>query len=121
MNLDKIDIKRIHSYIEKISKELKSFEGELMTESLMVSIRNRLWEQIQKINQEHFIGLDIKYFKCTKVGNTLEFHYEFPSSFFEGYTAKELRDSGFKVDENIPDVAVMRNNNWEYIQCDLKI
>jgi hypothetical protein len=112
-NLDKVDIKRLHSYIMKMSKDLKQFEGELMTESLMMSIRNRLWEQIEKINQEHLIGFDIKYFKCTKVRNTLEFHYELPSSFFEGHTAKELRDSGLKIDEKIPDKAVMQNNIWK--------
>ena len=43
------------------------------------------------------------------------------NSDFDGYSAEELRDIGFEIDEHIPDCAIIENHAFNWVEASFEI
>lgn len=122
MSLDKIDIKRLQSYIEQINSDLKPYENAFFDSRTEASLRNQINEMLDNIKRStnKDVANNVK-LKSNLNGHNLEFVLEFPVWYFEGYSAYELRDMGIKIEEHIPDCAVIKNGVFEYVTLEFTV
>lgn len=118
MNLDNIDTNRLMEYVVKFNTEINdTFSFQLATPEDLTQYRERINEYLVKVNE--FDGVKLK--ESEVVDNKIICTFEMPVQYCEGYSAKQLRDMGVTIGEDIPDCAVIKNGLFEWVNLDFTV